>query len=176
MASRTQGAVWSRVISAPANVLSRMDVLTGMFEQHVSGQSRPAYHAGIAEYLKIYYTGKEKLPPDETNGNTPLVSAHEVAWYSWKATKDPRLPEMIAAGDVKNMVDLCYQTLALAEIDRDKIRRAHPGECRADSLAAARGAGSGRCGLSPISRRWSSRPGMRCGRYRPRACRPPSLA
>ena len=113
----TEGAVWARVISAPANVLSRMDVLTGMFEQQVSGQSRPDYHAGIADYLKLYYTAKDKLPPDETNGNTPLVSAHEVAWYSWKATKDPRLPEMVAAGDVKNMVDLCYQTLALAEMD-----------------------------------------------------------
>jgi hypothetical protein len=115
-----EGAVWSRVISAPANVLSRMDVLTGLYEQNVSGVPRPRYHAGIAEYLKIYYAGKDKLPPDETNGNTPLVSAHEVAWYSWKATKDPRLPEMIAGGEVKNMVDLCYQTLALAEIDRTK--------------------------------------------------------
>ena len=116
----TEGAVWSRVISAPANVLSRMDVLTGMFEQQVSGQSRPNYHAGIAEYLKLYYTEKDKLPPDETNGNTPLVSAHEVAWYAWKATRDPRLPEMVAGGDVKNMVDLCYQTLALAEMDPTK--------------------------------------------------------
>ena len=115
-----QGAVWARVISAPANVLSRMDTLTGMFEQLVSGQPRPAYHSGIAEYLKLYYAGKEQLPPDETNGNLPLVSAYEVAWYSWKATRDPRLPEMMANGPVKNMVDLCYQTLALADIDRAK--------------------------------------------------------
>jgi HEAT repeats/Squalene-hopene cyclase C-terminal domain len=113
-----QGAVWARVISAPANVLSRIGVLTEMFEQNVSGQSRPAYHDALANYLKIYYADREKLPPDETNGNTPLVSAHEVAWYSWKATHDPRLPGMIAGGDVKNMVDLCYQTLALAEIDK----------------------------------------------------------
>ena len=81
---------------------------------------RPAYHDDITEYLKLYYAGRDKLPPDETNGNTPLVSAHEVAWYSWKTTHDPRLPGMIAQGDVKNMVDLCYQTLALAEIDRAK--------------------------------------------------------
>ena len=33
-----QGAVWSRVISAPANVLSRMSVLTSLFEQNVSGR------------------------------------------------------------------------------------------------------------------------------------------
>ena len=43
-----------------------------------------------------------------------------MAWYSWKTTHDPRLPGMIAQGEVKNMVDLCYQTLALAEIDRTK--------------------------------------------------------
>jgi len=115
-----QGAVWSRVISAPANVLSRIDVLTSLFEKHVSGQQRPGWHAGQAEYLKLYYAGRDKLPPDETNGNTPLVSAQEVAWYSWKTTGDPRLPDMIAGGEPKNMVDLCYQTLALAEIDKEK--------------------------------------------------------
>ena len=87
-----QGAVWARVISAPANVLSRMSVLTTLFEENVSGVARPAYHDRIAEYLKLYYAGRETLPPDETNGNTPLVSAHEVAWYSWKTTHDPRLP------------------------------------------------------------------------------------
>ena len=37
-----------------------------------------------------------------------------------QTTNDPRLAEMIAQGEVKNMVDLCYQTLALAEIDRAK--------------------------------------------------------
>jgi len=114
------GAVWSRVISAPANVLSRMDVLTNLFEQQVSGVPRPAFHTGVNQYLKLYYAGKETLPPDETNGNTPLVSAYEVAWYSWKANHDPRLPGMMAAGEVKNMLDLCYQTLALADIDRAK--------------------------------------------------------
>src|SRR5258705_339041 len=57
-----------------------------------------------------------------TNGNTPLVSAHEVAWYAWTATKDPRMAAMIATGEVKNMVDLCYQTLALAEMDGEKYR------------------------------------------------------
>ncbi len=37
-----QGAVWSRVISAPANVLSRISVLTSLFEQNVSGVERSA--------------------------------------------------------------------------------------------------------------------------------------
>src|ERR1043166_5209413 len=114
------GAVWSRVISAPGMVLSRMSVLKGLYEQYVTGIAQPAWHQGVAEYLKLYYAGRTKLPPDETNGNTPLVSAYQVAWYSWKVTHDPRLPEMIAQGEVKNMIDLCYQTLALAEIDKTK--------------------------------------------------------
>jgi HEAT repeat protein len=122
-----QGAVWSRVISAPANVLSRMSVLTSLFETQVSRQERPAYHDRITKYLDLYYAGRTQLPPDETNGNTPLVSTFEVAWYSWKSTKDARLPEMIAATEVKNTIDLCYQTLALADIDKvrykDQIRR-----------------------------------------------------
>jgi hypothetical protein len=115
-----QGAVWARVISAPANVLSRMSVLMNLFEDQVSLQPRPAYHDRIVKYLDLYYAGKQSLPPDETNGNKPLVSAYEVAWYSWKLTKDPRLPAMIAGGDVKNMIDLCYQTQALADIDTAK--------------------------------------------------------
>lgn len=115
-----QGATWARMISASANVLSRMSYLMDVFEQEVTGERRNAFQRGIGEYLKIYYEGRDKLPPDETNGNTPIVSAHEVAWYSWAGTKDPKLPDLIAGGEVKNMVDLCYQTQALADIDRDK--------------------------------------------------------
>jgi hypothetical protein len=115
-----EGATWARVISAPANVLSRMSYLMNMLEDYITGERRKEFHSGIAHYLQLYYRDRDKLPPDETNGNTPLVSAHEVAWYSWGVTKDARLPEMIAHGEVKNMVDLCYQTLALAEVDRAK--------------------------------------------------------
>ena len=124
-----QGAVWARMISAPANVLGRMSHLIDIFEDQVSGERRDAFHQGIAKYLQLYYAGRDGLPPDETNGNTPLVSAHEVAWYAWTATKDPRLGEMIAAGEVKNMIDLCYQTLALADIDRER----YAGKIRANA-------------------------------------------
>ncbi len=119
-----QGATWARMISAPANVLGRMSHLMSIFEDQVTGEPRTAFHNGIGEYLKLYYADREKLPPDETNGNTPLVSAHEVAWYAWSVTKDPHLPELIAEGEVKNMADLCYQTLALAEIDRNRYQAA----------------------------------------------------
>jgi hypothetical protein len=121
-----QGAVWARMISAPANVLGRMSHLTDLFEQQISGESRDSYHQSIAEYLKLYYADRTALPPDETNGNTPLVSAHEIAWYAWTDTHDPRLGDFISKGEVKNTIDLCYQTLALADIDRaryaDQIR------------------------------------------------------
>jgi hypothetical protein len=114
------GAVWSRMISAGANVLGRMSHLLRLFEDFVSGEPRPGYHAGVTRYMEPYYTGRDKLPADETNGNTPLVSAHEVAWYAWANNQDPRLPDLIAKGEVKNMVDLCYQTLALADIDKQR--------------------------------------------------------
>jgi hypothetical protein len=114
------GAVWSRVISAAANVLSRMSLITNLYETQISGESRQPYHDGINKYLDLYYADRTQLPPDETNGNTPLVSTFEVAWYSWKSTHDPKLPEQIAAAPVKNMIDLCYQTQALADIDRAK--------------------------------------------------------
>lgn len=117
-----QGAVWARMISAPANVLGRMSHLTSIFEDQITGEKRAGYHEGIAKYLDLYYAGRDKLPGDETNGNTPLVSAHEVAWYAWTETKDPRLGEFIAKGEVKNMIDLCYQTLALADINREKYK------------------------------------------------------
>jgi len=122
-----EGAVWARVISAPANVLSRMSVLLDLFEQQVSGERRGAYHEGVARYLDLYYKDRDQLPPDETNGNLPLVSTYEVAWYSWRVTHDANIVRLIEQDKIKNMVDLCYQTLALADIDRaryaDKIRR-----------------------------------------------------
>ncbi len=114
------GVVWARVISAPANVLSRMSLITSLFETQISGEPRQPYHDGIARYLHLYYDGRTQLPSDETNGNTPLVSTFEVAWYSWKTTHDAKLPDQIAAAPVKNMIDLCYQTQALADIDRAK--------------------------------------------------------
>lgn len=114
-----EGAVWARVISAPANVLSRMSHLLSIYETELSGDARPAYHQRVAEYLKLYYKDRTKLPGDETNGNTPLVSPYEVAWYSWEVTRDPSIAALVAQDhEVKNTIDLCYQTLALAAIDK----------------------------------------------------------
>jgi hypothetical protein len=122
------GAVWSRVISASANVLSRMSHLLRIYETELTGDARPDYHMGVAGYLNLYYKDRTKIPGDETNGNTPLVSTYEVAWYAWETTKDPAIAALIAQDhEIKNPIDLCYQTLALAAIDKqghaDKIRR-----------------------------------------------------
>lgn len=115
-----EGAVWSRVISAGANVLSRMSHLTALYEQQTGAPRRQDFHKGVGEYLKLYYRDRTKLPPDETNGNTPLVSTYEVAWYAWENTRDPQVAALIEQDAVKNTIDLCYQTLALAAIDKTK--------------------------------------------------------
>jgi hypothetical protein len=115
-----EGAVWARVISAPANVLGRMSHLMDIYEQETGVDRREEFHRGVREYLKIYYQDRTKLPPDETNGNQPLVSTYEVAWYAWELTKDPQLEGLLAQTEHKNLVDLCYQTQALASIDKAK--------------------------------------------------------
>jgi hypothetical protein len=117
-----EGAVWSRVISAGANVLSRMSHLTALYEQQSGAPRRQDFHRGVGEYLKLYYRGRSKLPPDETNGNTPLVSTYEVAWYAWENTRDPQIAALIEQDAVKNTIDLCYQTLALEAIDARKYQ------------------------------------------------------
>ncbi|MBI2689291.1 MAG: HEAT repeat domain-containing protein [Acidobacteria bacterium] len=116
-----EGAVWARVISASANVLGRMSHLLRVYENELTHDPRPAYHTGIGGYLNLYYKDRTKLPGDETNGNTPLVSTYEVAWYAWENTRDPKIAELVAQDhEIKNTIDLCYQTLALAAIDRAK--------------------------------------------------------
>ncbi len=115
-----EGAVWARVISAPANVLGRMSHLLDLYEKETGADRREEFHRGVREYLKIYYQDRTKLPSDETNGNQPLVSTYEVAWYAWELTKDPQLEKLLAETEHKNLIDLCYQTQALASIDKAK--------------------------------------------------------
>ncbi|MBO0725249.1 MAG: hypothetical protein J2P52_06590, partial [Blastocatellia bacterium] len=77
-------AYWTRVISASANVLSREASLVDQYDGEFTGEKRLSLLKGVAGYLKIYYKGRTELPNDESNGNTPLVSTYEVAWYSWR--------------------------------------------------------------------------------------------
>ena len=134
-------AYWTRVISAPANVLSRLAALVDQYDGEFTGEKRLSPLKGVAGYLKIYYKGRTELPNDESNGNTPLVSAYEVAWYSWRVFDEmfrltgenecreyrDLVRRLIEQEKVKNNVDLCYQTIAFVEIDRaayaDRIKR-----------------------------------------------------
>ena len=113
-----EGAVWARVISAPANVLGRMSHLLDIYEKEVTKDRRERFHRGVREYLKLYYQDRTKLPPNETNGNLPLVSAYEVAWYAWEVTKDPAIGKLVEHTEVKDLIDLCYQTQAFVAIDK----------------------------------------------------------
>ncbi len=124
-------AYWTNVISASANVMSRLAVLVHQYDQAFTGEKRLSLLKGVAGYLKIYYRGRTELPNDESNGNTPLVSTYEVAWYSWKVFDElfkltneseyrdyrDQIRKLIEQEKIKNTVDLCYQTLALADMD-----------------------------------------------------------
>lgn len=134
-------ASWTRVISASANVMSRLATLVNIHEDEFNLPHNLTLLRGVGNYLKIYYKGRTVLPNDETNGNTPIVSTYEVAWYSWrvfdqlvKLTGDAewkdyrdRLRSLTEQDAHKNLIDVCYQTLAFAEMDRaayaDKIKR-----------------------------------------------------
>src|SRR5690606_34647636 len=95
--------------------------LMDIYEKELSHERREEFHDGVRKYLKLYYQGRDKLPADETNGNQPLVSAYEVAWYAWEVTRDPALENLLIQDrGINNMIDLCYQTQALAAIDPEK--------------------------------------------------------
>ncbi len=127
------GATWSRVISAPANVLSRMAALLNIFEHEVTGEFRPKMLEGVAKYLQLYYKDRTELPPDETNGNTPLISTYEVAWYSWEVLDEQYrrsgdasyaktrnlVRHLIEQNYQKNLLDLCFQTLAFCAMNKE---------------------------------------------------------
>ncbi|MFN0122223.1 MAG: hypothetical protein ACKV2V_17145 [Blastocatellia bacterium] len=124
-------AAWTRVISASANVMSRLAILVNQYDQQSGGQKRLELLRAVAGYLKLNYRGVTELPRDESNGNTPLVSAYEVAWYSWKVFHElyktsgeneyreyrDRIRALIEQDKIKNVTDLCYQTIAFADMD-----------------------------------------------------------
>jgi len=131
-----KGATWTRMISSSANVMSRLGYLLSLHERNVSRESRTACLDGVAGYLKVYYQGRTDLPADESNGNTPLVSAYEVAGHSWfvfdelsrrvglparrneYAAQRDQLRRLLEQNRLKDLRDLCYQTIAFVWIDK----------------------------------------------------------
>jgi hypothetical protein len=137
-------AAWARMISASANVLSRLSIMLNLFEHNVAGYERTEVHRAVGEYLKLYYKDRHEIPANETNGNLPLVSKFEVAEYSWvvfdelhRRTNDPsyvswadQVRRLVESADpakhIQDMSDLCFQTTAFCRMDhegyKDRIR------------------------------------------------------
>ena len=141
-----EGATWGRMISASANVMSRLAYILTLHEHLVTGERRTACLEGVGGYLMLYYKDRTELPPNETNGNTPLVSAYEIAGHAWAVFDELHrrtgrqeyaayrdlvrqlierenlssvpLPRR-GGDDVRRpvMLDLCYQTLDFLMID-----------------------------------------------------------
>ena len=53
-------ALWARMIPAPANVLGRLSTIVMDYENRVAGAARNNLHRGIAEFLKLYYDGRDR--------------------------------------------------------------------------------------------------------------------
>ncbi len=135
-----KGATWVRMISAPGNVTSRVAELVALRNAAFNEPLDLATHLGAYNYLKLYYQTRTALPEDESNGNTPLVSQYEVIYYSWKvfdrehkrtaSAESKQIADLTAKlleqDRHRNMIDLSWHTVAMAEIDRvrfaDKIK------------------------------------------------------
>ena len=123
------------MIPAPANVLGRLSTILMDYEDLVAGNPRDNTHRGIAEFLKLYYDGRDAIPPDESNGNNP-VSRYKVASDAWRQldqvhrrTGDPRYAEtrdlvakLLPTGKPANTRDLAAQTIGLCLVDRDRFK------------------------------------------------------
>ncbi len=125
------GAVWARMIPAPANVLGRLSTIVMDAEELLGGPHRDILHGEIAAFLKLYYEGRETIAPDESNGNNP-VSRYKVAADAWRqldaigrrtdsesalATRD-LVGKLITTGEPSNTRDLAAQTIGLCRIDK----------------------------------------------------------
>lgn len=136
-----EGAVWARMIPAPANVLGRLSTIAMDFEEHVAGTRRDNLHREVAEFLKIYYDGRDAIPPDESNGNNP-ISRYKVASDAWRQldtiarrTGDGRYREtrdlverLLTTGEPANTRDLAAQTIGLCRVGPEK----HAGQIEAN--------------------------------------------
>ena len=129
------GANWVRVIYTARTVASRLPLIVHDFEQNVTHDPpRPKFDVPYAEFLKIHYKGVTTLPGDEADGCEPDVSPFEIATQSWhafdlayKETKDEQwvaerdhVEQLAVPAEPKNMIDLDWKIMFLAEVNRDK--------------------------------------------------------
>jgi HEAT repeat protein len=128
-------AAWVRMISAPGNVTSRAADLVAERNYVLNEPLDLETHLGAYNYLKLYYQGRKELPEDESNGNTPLVSQYEVVYYAWRvfdrerrrtdSAESKQLADLTAKlldqDRHKNLIDLCWHTIAVAEVDSSRF-------------------------------------------------------
>lgn len=128
-------ASWARMIHAPGNVLSRVAYIANKYERDLVHERRDELYRGIAAFLELYWPGMTR-PEPESNGNLPRVSGFEVAHHSallfrdlLERTGQERYRELAnqaakaaATGEPIDMLDLAWQTVALADLDADKYR------------------------------------------------------
>lgn len=127
----SNGALWARVIPAPANVMGRLSTILIDQENLITHAPRSNLHQGIGEFLKLYYDGRKTIPPDESNGNNP-VSRYKVATDAWRqlselvrrtgnsryaSTRD-LVAKLLRDGKPANLRDLAAQTIGLCTVDR----------------------------------------------------------
>ena len=129
------GANWVRVIYTARTVSSRLPLIANNFEKYVTHDPpRQNFAAPYGEYLKIHYKGLTAMPGDEPDGCEPEVSPFEIAQQSWQTfnmlyqqtKKQDWLDErdhvlkLAIAYEPKNFIDVSWEIIFLAEIDKDK--------------------------------------------------------
>lgn len=127
-----EGTAWVRFIGASAHVLSQISLVLREYER-LTGESRPEFFIPNAAYVRSFYQ-RESLPPNGTGNdeqNPPTLSSYETAWMARRLLlsvgdeKTAKHVEKLAtsAGDdsIKTVDDLCWQTVFLSEVDREKF-------------------------------------------------------
>lgn len=129
-------ASWARMIHAPGNVLSRLAYIADKYERNLTdGERREELYRGVGEFMELYWPGVE-APQPESNGNLPRISGFEVAHHSAVLFRDlykrhgddkhakiaAQAEAVAASGEPVDLLDLAWQTVALADLDADKHR------------------------------------------------------
>ena len=168
MASKQQGAVWARVISAPANVLGRMSHLLDIYRgpgHRRAPRQLPRWHRQIPEPLLLRprqaaarRDQRQYAAGQRARGRLVCLDRHQGSAHG-RADLEGRGQEH----DRPLLPDSGPRRDRPREICATRSRRMPSASCRCSVPTA-----SGPRGLSPTSPRSNSRPATRCGRCRPR--------
>ncbi len=121
-------------------------------------------HQGAYRYLTLYYKGRTTLPDDETNGNQPLISPYEVLYHAanvfqreYRRTGSAeakayteQVRTLLTQNRHKNLIDLCWQTIAMVKSDPVRFKRQIESNCER-LLSEQRADGQWSASLDPKS-------------------------